>query len=549
MNNPILLLQEKIKRVYEGESVFYQKKAIYTLNAVFIAAFLMLIFGSVYIVAGITKSGGIGVLVSVVLLITIVPFCLLRKWHAIAGVFAVSLINLTIAFPEYFLNTTNYRVFLAMVYFLAALFIALLIATKTYHLVLSGLIGIAVCTINYIRLGSLGIAPPVMDFLLTVSFFPIAIFLAILIYKTMETLLNDAEREHRSAIALVKKLDGMMEMYGERFNKVGGVLSDSSKTLLGTSTKISSLFEENDKGLQVLFSLLFSFKEQMDRIAEQGEYTQQQVEELSSITEQTSSAIEEMTRTLESNITASQSRESHLKVLLGSAEKSSEKIRLVGEKIRILKDASEEMQETTKLIAGIANRTNLLAMNASIEAAHAGEAGLGFAVVAQEVRKLAQMSSEKSVEIKKNIEQNQENIESTVEFSSESEESFGTIHSEIEETTHSLSSMINGMHEMGTAAGQITDSVASLLSVTATTSSTSEILGEEIKNFETNFVKVTELLDETSKRQEKVKMEFPEVLEGANTMDSISQENQTILQDFIKDMGEIKKMQSEKAGA
>ena len=79
--------------------------------------------------------------------------------------------------------------------------------------------------------------------------------------------------------------------------------------------------------------------------------------------------------------------------------------------MRAINDSSDHVVAIIKLIDDIAFQTNLLALNAAVEAARAGDSGLGFAVVAQEVRVLAQRSADSSREIRQLIHESRTRVE------------------------------------------------------------------------------------------------------------------------------------------
>jgi methyl-accepting chemotaxis protein len=297
--------------------------------------------------------------------------------------------------------------------------------------------------------------------------------------------ISEGDLTRRLAIKSRDEIGDMAEYFNYTFDKLKTlvvVIKQQSTSLLNIGNELASNMAESAAAINQITANIQNIKGQvmnqsagitetnatMEQITANIDSLNGHIEKQSSSVSQSSAAVEEALANIQSVTQTLVKNADNVTALASASEAGRESLQGIAADIQEIAHESEGLVEINSVMQNIASQTNLLSMNAAIEAAHAGEAGKGFAVVADEIRKLAESSGEQSKTISAVLKKITEAMSKISGSTGTVLQKFEAIESGVKTVSMQDGHIRNAMEEQNAGSKQILEAITQLNSINQT---------------------------------------------------------------------------------
>jgi len=278
--------------------------------------------------------------------------------------------------------------------------------------------------------------------------------------------ITELSRYFNQTIEKIKNLVLMIKREAEKLSEIGNDLASNMNETAAAVNQITANIQSIKVRVINQSASVTETNATMEQVTININKLNGNIEKQTTHVSQASAAIEEMVANIASVTDTLVKNSANVKTLQNASEVGRSGLQEVSSDIQEIARESEGLLQINSVMQNIASQTNLLSMNAAIEAAHAGEAGKGFAVVADEIRKLAENSSAQSKTIGSVLKKIKESIDKITRSTENVLTKFEDIDSSIDVVAQQEENIRHAMEEQGQGSKQILEGISNVNAIT-----------------------------------------------------------------------------------
>jgi methyl-accepting chemotaxis protein len=344
---------------------------------------------------------------------------------------------------------------------------------------------------------------------------------------------NDFLAKLRSIVSEVKEASARSRALGEE-------LSSNTHEVSSSSVEVSTTMRSMNERTGYLSNQITASNQNVARINAFIEKVVDMIQDQATAVNESSAAIEEMIANI-TNIERSTESKLELSYALESlAKKADEGMKRNVSAMEEISRSADTISEMIGVINQVASQTNLLAMNAAIEAAHAGDFGRGFSVVADEIRKLAEQTAANAKDIASTLGSIVSGIGSATGMTKDTSDTITQVISGIQDVAGGMKETMSGLKEIAIGNGQITESLSSLNSMTENVKSAGKEMREGTAEIQKSFEAINGIANENKGGIGEMDVGIGQISEAMGKLASLSNENFANIQGIEREMSKFK---------
>ena len=368
---------------------------------------------------------------------------------------------------------------------------------------------------------------------------------------------GDGDLTQTVVIKSEDELGEMAKYFNLAFEKIRTLVSkvkSQSLALRNAGFSLSSHMSETAASINEITASIQSIKHQVanqsasvTKTSATMEQNTQGIEKLNHLIEDQSAIVTESSATIDQMITSVGSVTQtvvHNTESIGRLTEASDAGKSVLENmslsIREVAKESEGLLEISRIITDIASQTNMLAMNAAIQAAHAGDSGKGFAVVAEEIRRLAESTSTQTETIASVLEKIEKSITGITDSSEELLSTFTNIESEVKTVAQQETTIRKAMEDQTENGKQVSKAIATLNDMTKKVRMSSEDILVGSRQVSEEAESMNAITQETTNGMNEMASGAEQITVAVNTINDLSEKNKSNIEALLQETDKFK---------